>query len=201
MGGVGSGSWYRWNKQTTTEDTKRIDIRYMKKQGLLKHNTQGSLRWTRGGEPSGDIRYQCHDQYLQLNYRYRENGGEWQPVEQRIPFDRTPCNYGGERLWFLCPRCSRRVGLLYGENVLFLCRHCYQLPYASQNQGKMDKLIDQKHKLGERIFEYYEYGEGWGKKKGMHWKTFDRLHARYLRLNTAFDCKMTGLESYSVHRE
>ena len=43
----------------------------------------------------------------------------------------------------------------------------------------MDRLVSQKHKLGERIFEYYDYGEGWGKKKGMHQVTFDRLNARY----------------------
>ena len=128
MGGVGSGNWCRWNKQTTLEETKRIDIRYMRKQGLLKPSAMGSLRWTRGGEPNGDIRYFCHQNYLQLNYRYRENGGEWQPIEQRIHFDRTFCHYGGERLWFLCPRCNRRVGVLWvGEQCLGL-RLLYQPP-------------------------------------------------------------------------
>jgi hypothetical protein len=36
--------------------------------------------------------------------------------------------------------------------------------------------------LGERIFEPYEGQQGWCKKKGMHWKTFHRLHAQYLSL-------------------
>ena len=27
MGGPGSGGWYRWDKRTTTEEIKRIDIR------------------------------------------------------------------------------------------------------------------------------------------------------------------------------
>lgn len=43
----------------------------------------------------------------------------------------------------------------------------------------MDNLVEQKDKLGERIFEYYEGGDGWGKKKGMHWKTYNRLYVRY----------------------
>ena len=182
MGGTGSGGWCRWNKQTTTEEVKRIDIRYMKKQGLLQPNTAGSLSWKCGDEPSGDIRYSCYQHELQLHYRYREYGGDWQSVEQRIPFDRTHCHYGGERLWFLCPRCNKRVGLLYGADVLFLCRHCYKLPYTSQNQGYTDRVIGQKHKLGRQIFEHYDNGYGWGKKKGMHWKTFDRLNAKYQHL-------------------
>ena len=181
MGGVGSGNWYRWDKKTTTDQVKRIDIRFMKKQGLLKPNMAGTLHWSVRSEPSGSIRYTCYIDYLQLSFRHRNRGGEWQPVEQHIPFDRTACNFGGERLWFLCPNCSKRVGLLYGVGKLFLCRHCYELPYSSQNSGHMDNLIEQKHRLGERIFEHYEYGEGWGKKKGMHWSTFNRLHTKYER--------------------
>jgi hypothetical protein len=38
-------------------------------------------------------------------------------------------------------------------------------------KGRIDRLISQKHKLGVRIFEHYDYGEGWGKKKGMHWSS------------------------------
>jgi hypothetical protein len=179
MGGQGSGSYYRWGKKTTTFEIKRIDIRYMTKHGLLKPNYQGQLKWTSRGKPSGDIRYSCYTDSLKLDYRYMVNGGDWQPVVQCITFDRTSCNYGGYRLWFLCPRCSKRVAILYGAEKLFLCRHCYQIPYASQNQGYMDNLIDKKHALGKRIFEHYECGDGWGKKKGMHWKTFKVLHRQY----------------------
>lgn len=184
MGGRGSGGWYRWNKQTTIEETKRIDIRYMKKAGLLKPGFGGSLSWNRAGEPCGDIRYICFDNYLQLNFRFRYGTDvDWQPVEQKIHFDRSRCNYGGERLWFLCPNCNRRVALLCSDGPLFLCRHCYQLPYGSQNEGEMDRLIRRKNKLGERIFAFYECGEGWGKKKGMHWKTYKRLLAQYDQLD------------------
>ena len=186
MGGAGSGNWYRWDKKTTTDELKQIDIRYMKKHGLLKPNTRGSLSWTSRGEPSGDIRYTCYQNELQLHYRYRENGNDWKPVEQRIFLDRTPCNYGGSRPWFLCPRCNKRVAVLYGYNALFLCRHCYKLPYESQELDKISRLMAQKHKLGERLFAYYENGEGWGKKKGMHWRTFERHYRRYKALEQAY---------------
>lgn len=185
MGGVGSGTWYRWDKQSTIEETKRVDIRYMRHSGLLKPGYTGSLSWSRGGKPTGNINFICLQDYLQLHFRYRfGNEGDWQSVEQKITFDRTPCHYGGERLWFLCPRCDRRVEVLCSDGPLFLCRHCYKLPYRSQNESKLDRVITRKHELGERIFEFYECGEGWGKKKGVHWKTFERLHAEYQQLET-----------------
>jgi hypothetical protein len=187
MGGKGSGMWYRWSKKTTIEETKRIDIRRMKKQGLIVPGRLGSLSWSRGGEPSGDIQYQCFEGRLKLIFRYRENGGEWQSVIQSIRIDETSCNYGGKRLWFLCPDCGKRVAVLSGYRAKFLCRHCYGLPYASQNEGRLNRLISQKHKLGERIFHYYEYGEGWGKKKGMHWTTFNRLNTRFRELESRLD--------------
>ena len=37
MGGFGSGRWYRYNKKTTTDDVKRIDVRFLRKIGCLPH--------------------------------------------------------------------------------------------------------------------------------------------------------------------
>jgi hypothetical protein len=182
MGGIGSGNWCRLGKKATTDQVRRIDISYMKKQGLLKPNTVGNLKWSISAQPRGEINYICYKDSLLLSFNVRFRGGDWELIEQRISFDRTPCYFGGERLWFLCPNCNKRVGVLYGVRKLFLCRHCYKLPYSSQNSGYIDNLIEQKHKLGERIFEHYEGGEGWCKKKGMHWKTFYRLHDQYLYL-------------------
>ena len=46
----------------------------------------------------------------------------------------TPCNFGGERPWFICPGegCGRRVAILYGPTLPLLCRQCRGLVYASQ---------------------------------------------------------------------
>ncbi len=190
MGGIGSGNRHRWNTQTTAEEVRRVDIRHLKRIGALNCFYSGSLSWTCRGEDRGHINYTSRWDSLELDYRYREYGDDWQPVKQLIHYDRTPCNYGGERLWLLCPRCEKRVGVLYGVHILFLCRHCYKLPYASQNKGRIDTLINQQHKLGERIFEHYENGEGFGKKKGLHWKTFNRLHKKYEQLEMLWGVHM-----------
>lgn len=187
MGGFGSGR--RFGCKMTTDQVKRIDIRYMRQQGLLKPGTQGELSWTCRGAPRGSIHYACSAYDLQLTYQYKE-GDEWQPQEQRIAFEKTPCHFGGVRYWFRCPNCSKRVGLMYGRGATFLCRHCCQLGYASQQEGYTDNVLSQKHKLGERIFDRYEGGRGYGKKKGMHWKTYRRLHSKYEVLEQAWCKKM-----------
>lgn len=39
--------------------------------------------------------------------------------------------FGGERLWFACPSCARRVGTLF-QNIsgIVACRHCLNLRYS-----------------------------------------------------------------------
>jgi hypothetical protein len=187
MGGIGSGNWYRWNTQTTVEETKRIDICYMRKRGFLKPNTHGTLSWTCGGEPNGDINFVTHDDYLQLNFRYKEHGGEWQPIQQKIRFDYTPCHYGNSRKWFLCPRCYKRVAVLASNSPQFLCRHCNELPYSSQNEDRLDSLRRKRDKLGNRIFNDYDNGYGYKKTKGMHWKTFEVLRQQHSDIAQQYD--------------
>lgn len=186
MGGKGSGNWCRWNTKTTTDDVKKIDIRLMKRKGWFIPGHKGSLKWTSNGEPSGNINYTCHNNSLTLNYRFRNHGEEWQPVTQIIQLDSSACNYGGNRQWFLCPNCGCRCAILYGADVLFLCRKCYNLPYDSQMLGGISRVIERKHKLGFRIFDDY-HGYFGRKKKGLHWKTFEQLREKYIEMEMTVD--------------
>ncbi len=187
MGGFGSGGWYHFDKKTTIEETKRVDIRVLKKWGWLDRPHSGTISWSIGGENCGTVSARTSEDELTLNYRYRTHGnGDWQDVKQTIHFDLTPCHYGGVRKWFSCPYCDLRVAVLSGAGKYFACRKCYKLAYASQSECKIERLISAKHKLGERIFENYD-GEGYWKKKGMHQRNFDRLQARYWELNEETD--------------
>ena len=107
----------------------------------------GSLSWSCGSEQTGSIRYRIEADRMILNYRHRPHGGEWEPVEQVISFDRTSCNYGGHRTWFLCPRCWKRVAVLYGAGKYFLCRHCYDLAYGSQQESPPFRLLRKAQKI------------------------------------------------------
>ncbi len=183
MGGVNSGSWYRWNKKELTMEQKRIDIRWMKKQKYLSPGVSGSLSWSCRGEQTGSIGFCMKEFNMILNYRHRPNGGDWEDVKQNISIERTPCNYGGYRKWFLCPRCSKRVAILYGTGKYFFCRHCYNLTYESCNDFDVQRTLNKAYKLKEKLGgEAGLYSLIPGRPKGMHHKTYSRIVNEIYRL-------------------
>jgi hypothetical protein len=184
MGGFGSGRHNSWSAKTTTESQHRVDIRWMKRQGYLRPGAVGLLSWSRGNEQTGSIGYRMEEDRMMLNYNHRPRGEEWEQVEQKIIFDRTSCNYGGYRKWFLCPRCWKRVAVLYGAGKFFLCRHCYDLAYGSQKEGKADRLMRRARRIRQRLGASDNLFEPIGfKPKNMHWKTFDRLRKEAVHAN------------------
>jgi len=63
----------------------------------------------------------------------------WGDVRQTIYLTETPCHFGGNRTWFLCPLCDRRCGILYLTKQ-FACRHCSKLRYASQYESPRERM-------------------------------------------------------------
>jgi len=185
MGGSGSGSWYRWNKKLLTMEQKRIDIRWMKRQGYLNSGYSGSLSWISGGEPSGSIGFQVHENKIVLSFRHRSQGKDWESVEQVVSLGKTPCNYGGYRKWFLCPRCNQRVAILYGTGKYFFCRGCYDLTYESCNEPDFQRVLNKAYKLKKKLG-----GEAGldsmiaDRPKGMHRKTYNKIRTEIIRLES-----------------
>lgn len=91
----------------------------------------------------------------------------------------TPCNLGGWRVWFVCPKCDRNAAILYSAYGL-ACRHCYDLKYASQGMVSFDRGVRKINKLRKSLKWYGGFAHGeFGKPKYMHWKTYFRLHKQY----------------------
>jgi hypothetical protein len=179
VGGVGSGNWVRLNTKSTTNECQSIDVRYLHRNDLLQPGRSFSLRWSRAGRQTGSIGGVAYWNQVILFYRYRRGpGGEWQDVKETVELDWTPCNFGGERPWFICPGagCGRRVAVLYGPGHYFLCRHCYDLPYESQNENEMYRALRRAQKIRDRLGGSVNMMEPFpDKPKGMHWSTYDRL--------------------------
>lgn len=161
MGGYGSGR-SSYSIKTTVESIKKFDIRGVRKRGHFI---------------SSSIRYKMGEDFITLKCHYRSSqGAERETVEKIVYFVKTPCNFGGYRLWLLCPSCSRRVAILYCPSRHFLCRHCCNLTYTSQQECREDRLRRKARKIRKRLgasnnlFEPILF-----KPKYMHQKTFDRL--------------------------
>jgi hypothetical protein len=183
VGGAGSGDWDRFDKKTTVEECHSIHVRHLHRDGLLKPGGWFSLRWSRAGKESGSIRGVVDTSRppdsVTLLYRHRSGlGGEWEDARETVPLEWTPCNFGGERPWVICPGadCGRRVVLLYGPGRYFLCRHCYELRYESQREDKMHRALRRAHKIKKRLGGSANMMEPFPEKpKGMHLKTYMRM--------------------------
>ncbi|MEB4591981.1 hypothetical protein VSS37_13390 [Candidatus Thiothrix sp. Deng01] len=65
----------------------------------------------------------------------------------------TQCNYGGLRYWWQCPKCGRRVGVLYSLPWLksWACRHCHGAVHESSQTGRYKRELNKAMNL---LFKY-----------------------------------------------
>lgn len=178
MGGFNSG---RHGGKGCTSDMWALDIRRIQRTGRLAAGQSFNWQWTRNGEALANINIRTDTDRVTLDYRSRDLGGEWQSMNYPVRVTWTPCNYGGQRAWWICPAvgCGRRVAVLYGGKV-YACRHCHRLAYRTQRQQSDDRACSMADKLRVRLGWEAGILNGHGAKpKGMHWQTFDRLQARH----------------------
>jgi hypothetical protein len=182
MGGSGSGRRWHYSAKNTTEGSQSIDVRWLKREGMLSLGANRRITWSRGAEITGSINVRAEPDRVILDYRQRDHGGEWQAENYPVNLTTTPCHIGGERDWFLCPArgCGRRVAVIYGGGI-FACRKCHQLAYPSQSEDPADRAVRRADRLRARLGWPSGVLEraGWGKPRGMHWRTYERLCDEY----------------------
>lgn len=193
MGGYTSG---RHGGKSCTDDIPSLDIRRIQQEGLLKSGLTFGWNWSRRSKTMSSIGVSVGIDSVTLSYLQSWRGGDWQSCSDTVLLTWTPCNYGGQRAWWLCPCCGRRVAMLYSGRNAHACRHCFFLAYRSQRETEGDLAARRADKLGKRL--------GWqggilsipsGKPKGMHWSTYERLsglHARHAGVALADILKKIG---------
>ena len=74
---------------------------------------------------------------------------------------------------------------MYGLGRYFLCRHCHNLAYASQNEDKVDCLNRKMRKLRTKVGGNYDdlISPFPDKLKGMHWETFLQFEQKDFEAN------------------
>lgn len=170
MGGIGSGRPIggRFLARLNT-DFQSIDINWFLRQGYFDQSYSG-LKWTRNGHDMGSI--EMYTQFVgdevtgfELSYT---SGGE--AVNYIVSVIWTPCHYGGQRPWFICPNksCNRRAAKLYGGKY-FLCRKCQGFWYDSQYDPQGHSAC-KTHEIEEKMY-----------KKGVHASTRAKLRKEYFR--------------------
>jgi hypothetical protein len=151
------------------EQLQRVDVRIWARQGYLSRARAFSWTWNRGGEPTGSIGVTVVPQSaVRLGYSATING-ERRIIDDRVELIYKPCNFGGARPWFQCPRCARQVAQLYMRAGRFACRHCQRVAYSSQAEDVLDRTWRKQERLEAKL------GENWRRPKGMRQRTYERL--------------------------
>jgi len=107
-----------WNRggNNLVELCRSVDVRRWQRDGLLidRHTTdenyltnQFNWRWHDDvGEVVASITVTACPYVLWLKYRFSFFEDEWHQVNERIRLTHTTMNFGGERVWFQCPKCN-----------------------------------------------------------------------------------------------
>ncbi len=149
----------------------------------------GSFNWTWFGENKEtlatiNVRIN-HSAQLTLEYRLRRNGGEWQNVNQAIDIATTANNYGGSRVWFVCPCCRKRVAHVY----LVLaprCRTCLRLVYRSQSNDDIGRVWSKIYKIEAKLENKFY------RPKGVHYSTYLKLRREYIKQDIRLENALMG---------
>lgn len=178
MGGQGSGRWYFPDRKRTVEESYRISTRDVFFKGQTPRPTWEG--WYVAGTKLG---WSFELSLKGLTF-WREN------YKCFVKMDKTPCHFGGERWWFKCPQCERRIIHLYLQSHGFLCRHCLDLSYKTRRESLFGRSCIRAEKLVARVGA--KSVEGMRRPKGMHYKTFNELYSRALDEEIASLAAMLG---------
>jgi hypothetical protein len=199
MGGMGSGRIGGFGS-ATTNDLQKIDLAWMRREGILKPGCSGSMTWSRGGHRTAEIRYEVRHHGLRVYYRVTPYAGAPFTVDETIPFAFSAQPFGGQKTWFSCPACRRRASTLFGGRY-FRCRRCHGLKFKSQYEAPYDRAIERanriREKLGDKLLTALEADELPQKPKRMRWRTYRKLEVEYRELQLAWKCgliKRFGLQ-------
>ena len=100
---------------------------------------------------------------------------------QQIDIVTTPCNFGGERRWFLCPGCNRRCAIL---RTGLRCNECLGARHRSELSAPVDRMSAKARKLRRRLGQE-EPNPTFPippKPHRMRWHTYMRIRAEISRL-------------------
>ena len=118
------------------EDCWVLDVVELGQSGYLWGDTEGYVMCRQEGRHPMGIEWQVVRDEVGLLYYISRPDGTYTDREDWVPMMRTPSEVGGERVWFVCPWCYRKVRKLYlsPRAEHFRCRLCHDLSYRSKTR-------------------------------------------------------------------
>lgn len=154
MGNENSSRWGNYRRRFTTQECLIWDVTEWAQSESLSPGgmTTGIWMWSAGAASArlsyfgaqGAIRYDAdlrnlEDPTVRLRYRIPAINVS---LDYEVRLELWPCNFGGWRFWFRCPKCGegepKRCTRLYlaPDNPYFGCRGCHRLAYRSSQESR-----------------------------------------------------------------
>jgi hypothetical protein len=113
---------------------------------------------------------------IKLSYR---NPIDSNDMEYNIALETIPANFGGHRVWFICPATGARAAKLYlnPHDGIFVSQKCLKdlrVLYYSQLYGDYDRALAMRQKYQRKATCSTNT-----KPKGMHFTTYQKLVRKY----------------------
>lgn len=172
------------------ESTYRVDSFYLAKYIFTQNDM--SYSWNRNGKPAASIGIIHNEDYKEFVFCYTWN--ETEKIRNKIDYVLVNNNYGGSRIYFICPDCGKRVRFLCNNVKCFNCRTCAGLNYEIQQVSDRDKIIIYIEKLLKALkvdtknMDNFEMARYWviSKPRYMRKEKFENYKFQLLRYQKQF---------------
>ena len=156
-----------------THQMHSVDVRHLARYGYLDHDDEFTII----EYPASNFEVHFDGEAIWLGYSTRSTASD---VLQRIDIAYQRCNFGGRRVWFICPSCLRQCALVYLGEKQAACRRCQRLRYACHSDDELAAIHRKQLQLESRLGG----ANSWMRPKGMHERTHQRLRAQLRALTT-----------------
>jgi hypothetical protein len=139
-------------KKRRVESCLALDVNELRRMGALAPGVSATLSWQ--GEDAGvaSLAFRAEADALILTYR-TDHLAASEGIERRIALAYSPANFGGTRVYFLCPgsECGRHVSKVYFTRGVFRCRDCHGLAYECQAEDRQQRARRRADKRRARL--------------------------------------------------
>jgi hypothetical protein len=203
-GREGSTGW-RSGPKARVEECRVIDLAEWRRAGRLRPGATITTTWPWGSEVTFVLTVTVADDRVMLSHPIVGDDGSALLICYSVALTWTPCRYGGQRAWFVCPGvgrdepCRRRVRKLYRLQRYFVCRHCLDLTYESRVEQPYSRALRTAQAVRMRLGGSADMTLPFPPKpKGMHWRTYWCIRAAYVaadqRASTLLDKRLARLD-------
>ena len=183
MGSRGSAGGHNLKRSGVVEDAWSLDARELQRRDILEHGWCARVALSHRSGRTSMIEFECEYDRIHLRCGVRDTAGHLISKSVSMEITRVSKRYGGSQAYLLCPRCEKRVLLVYLNGGDLVCRTCADLVHTSSRERTGDRALRRCHKLRARLGDDHRFLAGMpARPPHMRWRTY---HTTWRKISAA----------------